>query len=158
MATHLIIIGDREPLAWVLESQRMAFPTGRSTGLPEKGDEVLLYTTRGCYRNPGRDRGRIMGLATVTSEVAALPDPVSFGGRDFTSGCTLQVHGLAPRHEGVILADLVPQLQVFPDPKTWSVRMRRASLRLPEPDADLLRRELQPMLKTRTAVLGQYAL
>ncbi|MEU7021613.1 hypothetical protein ABZ990_13255 [Streptomyces sp. NPDC046203] len=158
MATNLIILSDREPLAWVLENQRMAFPAGRSTGLPEKGDEILLYTTRGCFRNPGRDRGRIMGLATVTSEVAALPEPVSFDGRNFTSGCTLQVHGLAPRNEGVILADLVPQLQVFPDPKTWSVRMRRASLKLPEPDADLLRRELQPILRTRTAVLGQYAL
>ncbi|MEV6696556.1 hypothetical protein AB0M68_05230 [Streptomyces sp. NPDC051453] len=157
MATHLIIISNREPLAWVLENQRMAFPARRTTGLPEKGDEILLYTTRGCFRNPGRDRGRIMGLATATSEVAALPTPVSFGERDFTSGCTLQVHGLAPRHEGVILADLVPQLQVFPDPKTWSVRMRRASLRLPAPDADLLCRELQPMLKTRRSVLGQYA-
>ncbi|MGA4851328.1 hypothetical protein ACOBQB_35675 [Streptomyces sp. G5(2025)] len=157
MATHLIIIGDREPLAWVLENQRMAFPAGRTTGLPQKGDEVLLYTTRGCYRNPGRDRGRIMGLATVTSEVAALPAPVSFGGRDFTAGCTLRVHGLAPRHQGVILAELVAQLQVFPDPKTWSVRMRRASLGLPESDADLLRRELQPTLRPCGAVLGQYA-
>ncbi|MET9772707.1 hypothetical protein ABZ023_00400 [Streptomyces sp. NPDC006367] len=157
MATHLIIISDREPLAWVLENQRMAFPARRTTGLPEKGDEILLYTTRGCFRNPGRDRGRIMGLATVTSEVVALPDPVAFGDRVFTSGCTLQVHGLAPRHEGVALADLVPHLQVFPEPRSWSVRMRRASLRLPEPDADLLRRELQPLLLPRGAVLGQYA-
>ncbi|GAA3180391.1 MULTISPECIES: hypothetical protein [Streptomyces] len=156
MATYLIIIGDREPLGWVLNNQRMAFPAGRTTGLPEKGDEAFLYTTRSCYRNPGRDRGRIMGLATVTSEVAALAEPVSFGDRVFSSGCTLQVHGLTPRHEGVVLADLVPELQVFPDPKTWSVRLRRASLRLPEPDADLLRRELQPMLRTRRSVLGQY--
>ncbi|MER6062435.1 hypothetical protein ABT167_14820 [Streptomyces sp. NPDC001792] len=158
MTTHLIIISDREPLAWVLENQQMAFPAGRTAGLPEKGDVILLYTTRGCYRNPTRDRGRIMGLATVTSEVAALTEPVSFGDRDFTSGCTLQVHGLAPRHEGVILADLVPRLQVFPKPESWSARMRRASLRLPEPDADLLRRELQPMLRPRRSVLGQYAL
>ncbi|MHA7960245.1 hypothetical protein ACX9I7_21060 [Streptomyces sp. L500] len=158
MATHLIIIGDREPLAWVLENQRMAFPAGRTTGLPKKGDEIFLYTTRGCFRNPGRDRGRIMGLATVTSDVATLPVPVSFGDRDFTSGCALQVHGLAQRHEGVVVADLVPQLQVFPDPKTWSARMRRASLRLPEPDADLLRRDLQPMLQPRRSVLSQYAL
>ncbi|MCZ0993388.1 hypothetical protein O1L44_10125 [Streptomyces noursei] len=99
-----------------------------------------------------------MGLATVTSEVSVLADPVSFGDRDFTSGCTLQVHGLAPRHEGVILADLVPQLQVFPKPDSWSATLRRASLRLPEPDADLLRRELQPMLRPRGSILGQYAL
>ncbi|MGW3437953.1 hypothetical protein ACWDB3_12330 [Streptomyces bacillaris] len=158
MATHLIIIGDREPLAWVLERQCMAFPARRTTGLPKQGDEVLLYTTRGCYRTPGRDRGRIMGLATVTSKVSPLQEPISFGDRHFTSGCTLRVHGLAPRHEGVVLADLVPQLQVFPEPGSWSARMRRASLELPEPDTDLLRRELQPMLQPRGPLLGQYAL
>ncbi|OKJ03892.1 hypothetical protein AMK18_01500 [Streptomyces sp. CB01249] len=156
MATHLIIIGDREPLSWVLENQRMAFPAGRTTGFPEKDDEIFVYTTRACYRNPGRDRGRIMGHATATSEVTSLAEPLSFGAKVFTSGCTLRVHGLARRHDGVILSDLVPQLQVFPDPKSWSARIRRASLVLPEPDADLLRRELQPMLKTRTSVLGQY--
>ncbi|WP_234384674.1 hypothetical protein [Streptomyces sp. MMG1121] len=90
--------------------------------------------------------------------MSALPDPVPFGDRDFPSGCTLKVHGLAPRHEGVVLADLVPHLQVFPKLESWSARMRRASLRLPEPDADLLRQELQPILRPRRSVLGQYAI
>ncbi|WP_030771624.1 MULTISPECIES: hypothetical protein [unclassified Streptomyces] len=156
MATHLIIISDREPLAWVLENQRMAFPEGRGGSVPGKGDEVLLYTTRGCFRNPTKDRGRVMGLATVTSEVTSLPEPVSFGERRFASGCTLRVHGLAPHREGVVLADLVSQLEVFPDPRHWSVRMRRAALPLPDADAGFLRRELQPLLRPYPSVISAY--
>ncbi|MFG2952354.1 hypothetical protein ACGF5O_01320 [Streptomyces sp. NPDC048291] len=159
-ATHLLIISDREPLAWVLENQRMAFPAGRTRASLslDKGDEVLLYTTRGCFGNPTRDLGRIIGLATLTSEVSTLDEPVTFGERRFTEGCRLRVHGLAPFRNGVVLRDLVTDLQVFPDPRSWSVRMRRASLKLPEADAALVKRELQPLLKPYAAVVGDYAL
>ncbi|WP_416519259.1 hypothetical protein [Streptomyces achromogenes] len=159
-AAHLLIISDREPLAWVLENQRMAFPAGRTrTSLSmNKGDEVLLYTTRGCFGNPTRDLGRIIGLATLTTEVSTLDEPVTFGERRFTEGCRLRIHGLAPFREGVVLRDMVNDLQVFPDPRSWSVRMRRASLRLPEPDAALVKRELQPLLKPYGEVVGDYAL
>lgn len=157
MATHLVIISDREPLAWVLRTQRMAFPAGRAaTGLPAEGDRVLLYTTRGCYRNPTRDRGRVMGLAIVTSPVETLPEPVVFGERRFTSGCALRVEGLAQVREGVVLADLVPRLEVFPDERSWSVRMRRAALPLPPADAELLTRELGPLLGPRSERLADY--
>ncbi|MFF4716085.1 hypothetical protein ACFY2V_32535 [Streptomyces eurythermus] len=157
MATHLVIISDREPLAWVLRTQRMAFPAGRAaTGLPAEGDQALLYTTRGCYRNPTRDRGRVMGLALVTSPVETLPEPVVFGERQFTLGCSLRVEGLAPVREGVVLADLVPRLEVFPDERSWSVRMRRASLPLPPADAELLTRELRPLLGPRSERLPDY--
>ncbi|MFI6032852.1 hypothetical protein ACIBBD_01465 [Streptomyces sp. NPDC051315] len=159
-ATHLIIISDREPLAWVLEYQRMAFPAGRaqqSLSL-KKGDEALLYTTRGCFGNPTRDLGRVIGQATLTSEVSTLDQPVSFGERRFTEGCRLRIHGLVPFRDGVVLRDLVNDLEVFPDPRTWSVRMRRASLKLPERDAALIKRELQPLLKPYGSVVGDYSL
>lgn len=159
-ATHLLIISDREPLAWVLESQRMAFPAGRtrSSLSLKKGDEVLLYTTRGCFGNPTRDLGRVIGLATLTSEVSTLDEPVTFQKRRFTEGCRLRIHGLTPFREGVVLRDLVDALQVFPEPRNWSVRMRRASLRLPEADAALVKRELQPLLEPYGEVVGDYAL
>ncbi|MFI6434143.1 hypothetical protein [Streptomyces sp. NPDC050759] len=158
-ATHLLIISDHEPLAWVLENQRMAFPAGRTRQSLTlgKGDELLLYTTRGCFRNPGRDLGRVMGLATITSDVHTLDEPVVFQERRFTEGCRLRVHGLAPFREGVVLRDLVKDLQVFPDAGSWSVRLRRASLRLPDVDAALLKRELQPLLKPYDSVMGDYA-
>ncbi|MGW4321111.1 hypothetical protein ACWEMW_18245 [Streptomyces sp. NPDC004684] len=81
-----------------------------------KGDEVLLYTTRGCYGNPTRDQGRVIGLATLTSEVSTLREPVRFKERRFTEGCSLRIHALTPFGEGVALRDLVGRLQVFPDP------------------------------------------
>ncbi|MFF6779179.1 hypothetical protein ACFY8W_37285 [Streptomyces sp. NPDC012637] len=159
-ATHLLIISDHEPLAWVLESQRMAFPAGRTREslTVNKGDEVLLYTTRGCFGNQTRDLGRVIGLATLTSEVSTLDRPVTFHERRFTEGCRLRIHGLTPFREGVALRDLVDHLQVFPEPRNWNVRMRRASLKLPEADAALVKRELQPLLKPYKDVVGDYAL
>ncbi|MGW9492982.1 hypothetical protein ACWG5P_01045 [Streptomyces prasinus] len=159
-AAHLLIISDHEPLAWVLENQRMAFPAGRtrqSLALG-KGDEILLYTTRGCFRNPTRDLGRVIGLATITSEVRTLDDPVVFQERRFTEGCRLRIHGLTPFREGVVLRDLANDLQVFPEPSHWSVHLRRASLRLPDADAALIKRELQPLLKPYGSAVGDYAL
>ncbi|MFF5392207.1 hypothetical protein ACFY5H_28355 [Streptomyces sp. NPDC013012] len=159
-ATHLLIISDHEPLAWVLEGQRMAFPAGRTREslTVDKGDEVLLYTTCGCFGNQTRDLGRVIGLATLTSEVSTLDRPVMFRERRFTEGCRLRIHGLATFREGVVLRDLVDHLQVFPEPRNWSVRMRRASLKLPETDAALIKRELQPLLKPYKDVVGDYAL
>lgn len=56
-STHLLIIGERAALSWVVSEQRMACPAGRSNAARalEEGDEVCLYTTRGCFRNPRRD-------------------------------------------------------------------------------------------------------
>ncbi|MEU1447748.1 hypothetical protein [Streptomyces mirabilis] len=148
-STHLLIIGDRAALSWVVTEQRMAFPAGRSKAARalEEGDEVFLYTTRGCFRNPTRDLGRVIGRALVASSVRVLDEPVVFGERTFTEGCRLEVSGLAGFREGLVLRDLVPRLSVFPDTATWSVRMRRASLTLPPGDADVVRTDLEPLLR-----------
>ncbi|MEU1595134.1 hypothetical protein ABZ468_20220 [Streptomyces sp. NPDC005708] len=157
-STHLVILGDRAALSWVVIEQRMAFPQGRSTlaRTLQPGDEVLLYTTRGCFRNPTRDLGRVIGQGTVASPVRMLEEPVRFGDRSFTDGCRLDIRGLARFREGVVLRDLVPRLTVFPDPAIWSVHMRRAALTLPPADADLLRAQLQPLLNPYREVADEY--
>ncbi|MDT0468368.1 hypothetical protein [Streptomyces gibsoniae] len=157
-STHLLIIGDRAALSWVVTEQRMAFPAGRAKAARAlgEGDETFLYTTRGCFRNPTRDLGRIVARATIASPVRVLDEPVVFNDRCFTEGCRLQVSGLAPFREGLVLRDLVPRLSVFPDPTTWSVRMRRASLTLPPGDADLVRTELEPQLRPYGEVRDGY--
>ncbi|MBC2900635.1 hypothetical protein [Streptomyces cupreus] len=157
-STHLLIIGDRAALSWVVTEQRMAFPAGRSTAARalEEGDEVFLYTTRTCFRNPTRDLGRVVGRALVASPVRVLDEPVVFGERAFTEGCRLEVSGLASFREGLVLRDMVPRLSVFPDPATWSARMRRASLTLPPRDADLVRTELKPLLRPYGEVRDDY--
>lgn len=156
--THLIIISDRTALSWVLTEQRMAFPAGRARAAHamNEGDEVLLYSTRGCFGNPTRDVGRILGHATLSSAVRPLSEPVVFGERSFTEGCALTIHGLASFKDGVCLRDHVHRLSVFPDPASWSVRMRRASLPLPAADADLLREELRPLLKPYNETVDAY--
>ena len=96
--SYLLVIGDAAPLAWVLTEQRMAFPALRRSQAAalEISDELFIYATRGCFHNPSRDRGRVMGLALVSSVVRDLAEPVVFDERRYTSGCTLDIQGIAP--------------------------------------------------------------
>lgn len=156
--SYLLVIGDSEPLAWVLAKQRMAFPALRRSqamGL-EIGDELLVYTTRGCFHNPDRDRGRVMGLAMVTTDVRDLPEPVTFGERQYTLGCGLDIQSVAALHEGVELSRLVAELHVFPDARSWSAQMRRPLVPLDEHDASLLRHHLTPLLEPLGRHLAAY--
>ena len=59
---HLLVIGEREALVWVLSEQRMAFPAHRAAEAVAlaPGGLLLIYTTRGCFHNPTRDRGRVV--------------------------------------------------------------------------------------------------
>jgi hypothetical protein len=67
MASYLLPIADREPLAWIVREQRTAFGEHRRREAEALavGDVLFLYTTRGCFRNPTRDRGRVIGRAVV---------------------------------------------------------------------------------------------
>ncbi|WP_406443027.1 hypothetical protein OHB00_42145 [Streptomyces sp. NBC_00631] len=47
----------------------------------EEGEEVFLYTTCGCFRNPTRDLGRVIDWATIASAVHVLDEPVVFDER-----------------------------------------------------------------------------
>jgi hypothetical protein len=156
--SYLLILGDRRAIAWVLKEQRMAFPA-RSRAEVDRlaiGDQLLIYTTRGAYRNPTRDRRRVIGTATVVSAVERLDDLVEFGGRHFPHGCRLLVESLVPRGAGVELQPLVERLDAFPDSKTWSIRLRRPLLRLPAQDAALLGSRLAPLAGSRSDHLDGY--
>jgi hypothetical protein len=156
--SYLLVISDVDPLAWVLTEQRMAFSERRRSDAAalEIGDELLIYTTRACFHNIKRDRGRIIGLALVRSDVNYLANPVVFGDRRYISGCTLDIQSVAPLRDGVELAPLVPQLHAFPDPRTWSFRLRRPLVRLDEHDAALLKGQLNPLLKPLNRQLDAY--
>jgi len=165
---YLLILGDRDAIAWVLSEQRMAFPPTARAEVDRlaEGDVLLVYATRGAFGNPTRDRGRVIARAVVTSPVVALEEPVVFGERSFPRGCRLRIETLAPWGSGVELQPLVERLAAFPDPRSWSVRLRRPLLHLPPGDAALLTRKLQPvagdpaehlagyLAKARTRVAG----
>lgn len=160
VTAYLLILGEREAVAWVLRESRMAFPptNRREVDRLTVGDELFLLTTRGCWHNPTRDRTRVIGRAWVTSPVETYAKPVSIAGRDFTRGCAIEVESLTPYLEGVELARLLPRLAAFPDKRAgaWSIRLRRPLLALPATDADLLRSELAGAATTPTAVVGEY--
>lgn len=120
------------------------------------GDRLFLYTTRGCFHNPTRDRGRVIGEGRVLSPVAELEKAVRVAGRSFELGCDLEVLCLTPLRKGVELAPLVPRLGVFPDPQTWSASMRRPLLALPEPDARLIGRRLREVAVSPAGVRQEY--
>jgi len=156
--TWLLIIAEREALAWVLDEQRTAFSASREREVAavESGHRLLLYTTRGCFHNPTRDRGRVIGVATVLTKPAVLADVVAIAGRSYPIGCDLDIPAISPIHEGVELAPLVPALRAFPDPNTWSVRLRRPLLALSAEDARRLETMLNAKLRPREQVIADY--
>jgi hypothetical protein len=158
MRSYLLILGEREAVAWVLRHQRMAFPARRraEAGRLESGDELLIYTTRGCWHNPGRDMSRIIGRAYVTSPVKPLEAPVEVAGRTFESGCRIDVRTLTPYLTGVELAPLVEDLAVFPVKSSWSIRLRRPLLELPDGDAEMLRGHLAEVEASADEVVDGY--
>ena len=156
--SYLLILSEREALAWVVREQRMAFPPGREQTARRLSidDRLFLYTTRGCFHNPTKDRGRIAGMARVATSVMDLDEPVTLAGRSFSTGCEIEIEGLAPLRTGVEFAPLVERLEVFPDPASWSVRMRRPFLSLPVADAQLIERLLRPRLRPLAEVIPDY--
>lgn len=150
----LLMISDREPLAWLLAEQRFALPRDRPALPP--GARLLLYTTRGCYRNRDRDRGLVMGLASARTPTRRLNEPIRFRGRDYPFGFRLNIEGLALPHKGIDLGHMAGLLDALPDPAIWSTRLRRSPLALSARDAALILDRLQPMLRPRREVLAAY--
>jgi hypothetical protein len=160
-ADFLLVLGDREPLAWVLTEQRMAFPEhrARQAAALSVGDRLFLYTTRGCFRSYSHDRGRVVGEAIVTSAVSLLDVPVEFDDQPFPLGCGLQITGLAPRNEGLEITNVVEALHLFPNPRAWAIQLRRVLAPLDRHDAGVLHRKLdgltRPLQESRDEYLAR---
>ena len=158
-ASYLLPIADRSALAWILRDQRTALGQhrAREARALRVGDVLLLYTTRSCFRNPTRDRGRVIGRATVKSPARETSRPVAFGGREFPWVVELEIEALAPLGEGIELAPLVQGLRrTFPNSKAWSARMRRALVPLAPQDAVALERQLKGVASRYPDALPTY--
>lgn len=156
MTTSLLVISDREPLAWLLRTSSFAIPAARAESAPRPGTTLLLYTTRGCYRNPGRDRSLAMGMAQVTSHPRRLRGPVTFRGHEYVIGLDLDLQGVCRVHEGVQLGPLQGRLELLPPEGPWSYPLRRSVVPLSDPDATLIREPLVSLLRPVSEVLPAY--
>lgn len=145
MSSYLLPIADREALRWIVRSQRTALAEHRA---PEAaalrvGDRLFLYTTRGCFRNPTRDRGRLIGRAFVEASAERQERPVTFAGREYPLLVRLRIDVLAPLRAGAELAPLVARLPAtFPNPNSWSIRLRRALVPIEAADVRVLEEAL----------------
>lgn len=158
MACYLLVIGEREALAWVLRTRRMAFPPLRRREVNDlrQGDRLLLLTTRGCFHNPTRDRTRVVGEAVVTSPVTPVDPPLELVGRTFDRGCDLELFSLAPYLSGVELVPMIPKLESFPDTRAWAIKLRRPLVSLTEHDGEVIRKALRPMTREPDELVNDY--
>lgn len=155
---YLLVLADREAIAWVLREQRMAFPSTPRAEVRSltAGDRLYLYTTRGAWRNPTRDRGRVIGVAEVLDAVRVFDEPIEIAGRSFLSGCRLVIGGVVPYPGGVELQPLVSRLSAFPNSHAWSVYLRRPLVALSDRDVAILDSQVAPLTKPRKEVLPTY--
>lgn len=136
--SHLAVISDRAALVWVLENQRIAFPRPRYHHIfpaLASGDVLYLYTTRGCYKNPTRDRGLVIGAASVTGALVTADNALRVGDRELPLEAPVELQCLAPVGEGIDLASEVNRMSSFPKPEAWSVYLRRSLFQITEHDA-----------------------
>lgn len=158
-APHLAVLGDREALGWVLTEERIAFPEPRYQNQLrafERGDTLYLYATRGCFKNPTRDKGRVIGRATLTGAMTRAPEPVVFGQRAMPYVAPIDVESLTEVGEGVDLSQLAERLSCFPKSKSWSVYLRRSVVPLSVDDGALLDHALAGIAGTRRSHLEGY--
>jgi hypothetical protein len=141
----LLVIGDREALAWILTAQQMAFAPSRYRTADSLmlGDRLALYTTRGCFKNPARDRGRIIGTASVAERVHDLESGKAFQGREFNRGCALLIDRLVPFRQGPELVHIVSRLNSFPE--AWGMHVRRTLVPLDHHDFEVIEGALKVM-------------
>lgn len=158
-AAYLNIVSDREAIHWILSRQSTASGVGRLAAgrALEPGDRLFIYATRGAWRNPTRDRGRVIAV----SEVAAVPmEPettLMIAGREFELEVLLRIDRVAPYPTGVVLADHVDEMDLFPNKRAWSARLRTSLLRLTLHDMSILDRKLRPLLQPLEPHLPAYA-
>jgi hypothetical protein len=156
----LVVVSDREPLMWILETERIAFPTARRWHALEDlevGQQLFLYTTRGCFRNPTRDRGQVIAALTLASIPEPLNVPVRFGDRSFELGASLGIDGVTPARHGYELMQLRGRLDSMPTtPGGWAMHLRRSLIELSAHDTRLLAKALAPLLRPLPDVIDSY--
>ena len=111
MAVHLLILGERDGLRWVLENERMAFPAHRRAQLSHvrPSEDLLLYTTRGCF--PTR-----RATADGSSDARAFMEQTwQHASRD---GITALIHPETHFRRPVQPGPRTPKAEPWPGPRT----------------------------------------
>jgi len=118
-------------MEWVIDHGRMAVGS-RVKSLPERGDRLVLYASRGAFHNPTRDRARVIGLGITKS--APQNRPVVVAGSPYERSFGIEVDQLAEPREGLDFVSLVPRLDFIVKKESWGGALRRPVVRINERD------------------------
>jgi hypothetical protein len=156
----IAVLGHAAGLSWVLQHEKLAFAPERAREVRRlhSGDRVLLYAAQKAFAGQ-KGGGKLIAAGDATTDVEPLDEEVSIGGRTYALGAKLDIAGVAEYGEGVEVAPMVSQLEIFrpyKQPNSWPPLLRRPLLRLPQGDTDMLLRALQPLLRPRDEVLSGY--
>jgi hypothetical protein len=137
----LVAFGEIDGLRWVLREERMAFSKGLASraGKIQVGDQLVLYVTRDAFHNPSRDRSQLAGIATVTSPVRRLREPISIAGREFAVACGIDVVASLPEREGVPFDTFIQRMDFIRRKDVWGQYLRAGLIALTPKDFKALR-------------------
>jgi hypothetical protein len=141
VAGWLFVIGEREALRWVLGSREMAFRAHVDTSRLAPGDDVVIYATRGCWHNPGRDRSQAVAVGTIASAIRA--SAVDVAGEAMPRRCSLDLEVVLAERAGVPFNDLVGRLDLTRGRAHWGMAMRRTIVSLTGRDVATIRRAVE---------------
>lgn len=144
MTFWIWVFGDIDGLRWVLERNRMAFPehaAGRARRIAA-GDSAVLYTTRGAYSNPTRDRSRLQSIVDVVGE-ANHHEPVEIAGREVTWSCPIQPRVVLEERQGPEVAPLAAELEHVKRPAVWGQYFRNSPIAVSARDFDVLAKAVE---------------
>lgn len=92
----------------------------------------------------------------MTGDLAKNPEPLVIRDRELPYEAPIVVESLTPYREGVDLGEHVEELECFPNPRAWSIYLRRSVLALSESDATLLDGLLKPIAGGLHDNIGEY--
>lgn len=129
------VFGEIDGLRWVLREKRMAFAEHVRTRARriQAGDRAVLYVSRGAHHNPTRDRSRLRGLVTVTSDCQD-GKAVRIANRDFTMTCEIKPELLHPERSGPEVRELVEDLDVVRRTDVWGQYFRNSPIEVSSED------------------------
>jgi hypothetical protein len=128
----LVVLGEAEGLRWVLENKKMAFTEARCRRAAElrRGDDVVLYVTRGAFHNPTRDEPHLAALMKVRSAATGLDPPLELVDRTFHCQVGLTPVVVLPERKGVNVRPLVRRLRHVKRPEVWGQYFRSSLIEL----------------------------
>jgi hypothetical protein len=136
----VLVLGEQEGVAWVLDQSRMAWTEATSARADRVrvGDMCVLYVTRGAYHNPTRDEGQLIALARVSSRPSRLARPLVIAGKKFVTACDLRLTNLLPQREGVSVRPLVEKLSFVRRKDVWGQYFRSALIEVSSEDFEVM--------------------